>query len=97
MQNISTSMFFRHVFISAAADGSAHVYRSLALKPALVLTPSRESNQFLYGAKFSPSRPSVVLLYARSSFVYIYDLQQDNNQPWRVMQGAGEREVVITA
>lgn len=81
VQAISSSPFFRHLFLSCSSDGTARLYNLMESHSQLTLEPSSDTKHFLYDAQFSPFRPSVVALASRSSYLHIYDLQKSKAKP----------------
>lgn len=81
VQSLSTSPYFRHLFLTCSSDGSARLYNQMERFPVLSLEPSSETKHFLYDAQFSPFRPSVIALVSRSAFLHIYDLQKTSSKP----------------
>eukprot|EP00796_Vickermania_ingenoplastis_P000913 gene913-540_t len=81
VQSIQSSPFFRHLFLSCSSDGTARLYHLMETHSQLTLEPSSDTKHFLYGAQFSPFRPSVLALVSRSSYLHIYDLQKSKAKP----------------
>lgn len=93
---LRTSPFFRHLFITCSSDGSAHLYNDLERAPLLTLQPSAETKHFLYDAQFSPFRPSVLALVSRSSFLHIYDLQNEQAKPLYATEAGVDGAAVVS-
>nr|CCC89914.1 unnamed protein product [Trypanosoma congolense IL3000] len=81
VQCIDTSPFFHNLCLTCSSDGTARLYNVLETTPLATMEPSAETKHFLYGARFSPFRPSVVAVVSRSSFLHIYDLEKSKVKP----------------
>ncbi|AAZ10585.1 hypothetical protein, conserved [Trypanosoma brucei brucei TREU927] len=81
VQCVDTSPFFHNLCLTCSSDGSARLYNMLETAAVATLEPSAESKHFLYAARFSPFRPSVIAVVSRSSFLHIYDLQKSQLKP----------------
>eukprot|EP00899_Mesostigma_viride_P008749 jgi/Mesvir1/17876/Mv12952-RA.1 len=75
---VDCSPFARNVFVSCGADGSARVYNMLQTKPVLLLEPSA---CYLFAAKWSPFRPTVLAVAAGDGRAFLYDLHRSTLHP----------------
>ncbi|CCW59534.1 unnamed protein product [Phytomonas sp. EM1] len=95
VQALSTSPFFRHMFMTCSSDGTVNLYHNLERTHILALEPSADTKHFLYDAQFSPFRPSVLAVVSRSSFLHIYDLQHSRFRPLFSMEAGVDGAAVI--
>ena len=81
VQSVDCSPFFRNLFLTASADGAIRLYSTLERQHLISLEPSQETRHFLYEARFSPSRPSVLAAVSRSGHLHFYDLARSRTAP----------------
>ncbi|KAH8606991.1 hypothetical protein ERJ75_001430000 [Trypanosoma vivax] len=90
VQSVDASPYFHNMCLTCSSDGSARLYNVLEAAPLATLEPSAETKHYLYSARFSPFRPSVVALVSRSSFLHIYDLQSSQLKPAVALEAGGD-------
>lgn len=82
VQGADCSPFQRELFLTAGADGMAHLHNLLKPQALLSVEPSSKS---LHAVQWSPARPLVFAVAAGDGRAYIYDLARRNPIPCPVM------------
>ncbi|XP_016403712.1 cytoplasmic dynein 2 intermediate chain 2 [Sinocyclocheilus rhinocerous] len=78
VHSVHFSPFHRNLFVSVGTDGLAHVYTVLQPRPLLSL---RVSDSYVFGVRWSPTRPLVFAAATGQGLVQMFDLGQRSLRP----------------
>jgi len=78
VHSVDCSGFHRNAFLSAGMDQSIRIYNMLQTAPVLTIEPD---DGYLYSAKWSPVRASVLACVTEKGHLLLYDLRQGQMVP----------------
>lgn len=76
--SVQCSPFHRNVFLSSAMDQTLRVYSILQAQPIFMLEPGLG---YVFSAKWSPVRPTVLAMTTESGHLLVFDLKQGQLTP----------------
>ncbi|KAH9513202.1 WD repeat-containing protein 34 [Bulinus truncatus] len=76
--SVDCSKFYRHAFLSAGMDQCLRLYNVLQAQPVLIIEPGEG---YLFSAKWSPTRPTILAAVSEQGNLLIYDLNGSNMMP----------------
>ncbi|XP_067657165.1 cytoplasmic dynein 2 intermediate chain 2-like [Haliotis asinina] len=91
--SVDCSPHHRHAFLSSGMDQCLRLYNMLQDQPILTIEPG---DGYLYGAKWSPVRPTVLATVSENGSLLVYDLREGNLAPLQKLEAGMKKTSVYS-
>ncbi|ESO90367.1 hypothetical protein LOTGIDRAFT_233855 [Lottia gigantea] len=93
VHSVDYSPFHRNAFITSGMDQCIRVYNVLQDQPTVIVEPGEG---YLYSAKWSPVKPTLLAAVTESGYILIYDLKTGQLVPLHKIQAGVNNSPVYT-